>query len=137
MSQPDVSTEVETVLAWHQAVNDGDVSRFVGVVAPDVELEGIAVEDSAGLDGLSRWVEETKVQLAPRRVFRRDSVVVVEQSALWWAEDARQLSQPAQAAMLFELTDGSITRIVRYPDGARALEAAGLDESDLEVERVR
>ena len=136
MNDSDISAEGNTVLAWHRAVNDGDVSRFSGLVAPDVLLEGLSVEDSSGLEGLSHWVEATRVQLAPRRLFRRGPVVVVEQSAVWWSDDANP-SQPAQAGMLFELAGGSITRIVRYPDVARALEAAGMDDGDMEVERIR
>src|SRR5829696_7283230 len=137
MRQSDTSTEINAVLAWHEAVGEGDVTRFAGLVAPDVELEGLPVEDSSGLAVLSQWVESTRVQLAPRRVFQRGSVVVVEQSALWWSDDGPGVSQPAQAGMLFELADGLIIRIARYPDVARALEAAGLDEGDMAVERVR
>jgi len=137
MTQSDVSTETGAVLAWHEAVNDGDVSRLDGLVAPDVQLEGFAEEGSSGLAELNRWVGMTRVQLAPRRVFRRGPVVVVEQSALWWSEDTRRVSQPSESGMVFELAGGSIVRIARYPDAARALEAAGLDEADMEVERVR
>lgn len=137
MRQTDTSPEIDAVLAWHQAVSDGDVSRLTGLVAPEVQLEGWPTEDPSGLAGLSQWVESTRVQLAPRRVFQRGPVVVVEQSALWWSQDAPGVSQPAQAGMVFELVNGSIARLARYPDVARALEAAGLDESDLAVERVR
>lgn len=137
MTQSDVSTETGAVLAWHQAINDGDVSRLDGLVAPDVALEGFAAEGSSGLAELGRWVETTRVQLAPRRVFRRGPVVVVEQSAMWWSEDTRRVSQPSESGMVFELAGGSIVRIARYPDVARALEAAGLDDTDIEVERVR
>ena len=67
--------------------------------------------------------------MQPGRLYRRDSAVVVEESAQWRTADG-QLTEPQGAACVFGIRAGQVISLFRYPDVASALAAAGLDESD-------
>lgn len=136
MTEAGRSEEVVAVLDWHRAVNDGDEDAVLALVAPDVALGGPRGHEARGRDELRDWLRRARVQLAPRRVFQRGGTVVVEQSAAWWSDETGELSEPVVAGTVFEVADGLLTSVVRYPDVARALEASGLDERDLVIERV-
>jgi ketosteroid isomerase-like protein len=114
---------VETVLAWHAAVNAGDVDRVVALCALDVEVGGPRGV-GRGTQVLREWVGRAGIRLVVRRVFAGDGVVVVEQAAAWGAAGASQV-----VASLFGVREGKIVRVVRFEDLPAALAAGGLDES--------
>ena len=109
----------ETVLAWHTAVNAGDVERLVDLLTEDVEVGGPRGSGS-GQQLLRDWFARAGVRLEPLRVFERDDLVVVEQSATW--PDA-----PTQVvASAFSVRNGKVGRVVRYATVEEALRAEGL-----------
>lgn len=121
--------EVATVDLWHQRLNSGDIDGLMALIDPDVEVGG---PRGVGRGTLlfREWFGRAAVQLMPRRMFHRASIVVVEQDATW-----RMLgSDPAASSQvvwsLFEVHGGMITRILRFATLTAALAAAGLDESD-------
>jgi hypothetical protein len=68
--------------------------------------------------------------MEPGRIFARaDAPVVVEQAARWRTADG-QLGDAQAAASVFCTEDERVSSVIRYPDLAAALQAAGLDESD-------
>lgn len=136
MNDSDTSDAVKIVLAWHRALNAGDVDALADLVATDVEISGLT-PSANGFDGLRAWVERTHIQMVPRRVFEHGALVVVEQSAAWWSPDDNQLSQPVQAGSVFEVQGRHISRVERHPDIARALEASGLTDHHVVMEWVR
>ena len=118
-------SEIQTVAAWHDALNSGDVQRLVGLSHPDIEVGG-PKGTSHGEQILREWVDRANVYLEPRRAFSEAGTVVVEQEAEWQSAGpgSRQM-----VASVFVVDDGLVTSVVRYPDLATALRAAGFDES--------
>jgi ketosteroid isomerase-like protein len=118
-------SKIQTVAAWHDALNSGDVQRLVGLSHPDIEVGG-PKGTSYGEQILREWVDHANVYLEPRRAFSEADTVVVEQEAEWLSAgpSGRQM-----VASVFVVDDGLVTSVVRYPDLATALRAASLEES--------
>ncbi len=119
------STEIQTVIAWHEALNSGDVERLVRLSHPDVEVGGPRGA-AHGAQVLREWVDRANIQLEPGRIFHKADTVVVEQGAEWISTEpgSRQT-----VASIFLVHDGLVTSVVRYPGLAEALRAASLDVS--------
>ena len=116
--------EVSTVLAWHAALNAGDVDRLVSLSSDDVEVGGPRGTGS-GAQLLRDWVARASIRLWPERVFHRADTVVVQQLAVWTSAETAQV-----VASVFLVRDGQVVRVARHPDLAEALGASGLDTSD-------
>ena len=119
------SQEIQTVTAWHEALNSGDEQRLVALSHPDVEVGGPR-GSAHGAQILREWVDRTNIRLEPGRTFGEADTVVVEQQAEWQSADpgGRQT-----VASVFVVSDGLVTSVVRCPDLASALRAANLDAS--------
>ena len=122
---------IETVLAWHAALNQADVERLLSSSIDDVEVGGPRGAGH-GADLLREWLARAGVHLEPRRVFCRDQVVIVEQAARWPTADG-QRADPQEVASVFRVEDGRVASVLRHLDLASALHAAGLDFSDEHV----
>jgi hypothetical protein len=122
------TSEIETVLAWHAALNASDVDGLLGLSTDDVEVGG---PRGSGRGGhlLRDWVARAGMRMQPGRLYQRDSAVVVEENAQWQTPDG-QLTDPQGAACVFGIREGQVASIFRHPDVASALVAAGLDASD-------
>jgi SnoaL-like domain len=122
------TSEIETVLAWHAALNASDLDGLLGLSTEDVEVGG---PRGSGRGGhlLRDWVARAGMRMQPGRLYQRDSAIVVEENAQWQTPDG-QLTEPQGAACVFGIRNGRVASIVRHPDIASALEAAGLDTSD-------
>jgi len=118
---------VAVVLAWHGAVNSGDLERLLALSTDDVEVGGPR-GIGQGADLLKDWFGRAGIQLTPRRVFQDDDRVVVDQAATWG-----NAGPPQEVASAFRIRDGLVASVVRHPDLATALQAAGLDETDERV----
>ncbi len=119
------STEIQTVIAWHEALNSGDVERLVGLSHPDVEVGGPRGKGH-GAQILREWVDRANIHLEPGLIFQEAAAVVVEQAAEWSSTDR---SSRQTVASVFLVHDGLVTSVVRYPGLTEALRAADLDES--------
>jgi ketosteroid isomerase-like protein len=119
------STEVQTVIAWHSALNSGDVERLIELSHPDVEVGGPRGK-AHGTQFLREWVDRANINLEPGRISHEADTVVVEQEAEWVSAEpgTRQT-----VASVFLVQDGLVTSVVRYPGLAEALRAAKLDEA--------
>jgi ketosteroid isomerase-like protein len=115
--------QVETVLAWHAALNAGDFVRLLALSAEDVEVGGPR-GSGRGADLLREWFGRAGIRLEPRRTFRRDDTVVVEQAAAWLSASGK-LGAPRTVASVFRVRDGRVASVMRYEDVGWALRAAG------------
>jgi len=122
------SSAIETVLAWHAALNQADVEGLLNLSTDDVEVGGPRGAGH-GSDLLRDWVARAGVHLAARRVFGGQAVVVVDQVARWRSADG-QLTDPQDVASVFRTLEGRVSSVIRHPDLSAALHAAGLAESD-------
>lgn len=122
------STAVETVVAWHAALNQADVAKVLSRSTSDVEVGGPR-GTGRGAEILRDWVERARIQIEVRRMFGREDVVVVAQAARWRLADG-QLAEPQDVASVFWIQAGRVARVIRYPDLSSALQAGGLGETD-------
>jgi ketosteroid isomerase-like protein len=122
-------SEVRVVEAWHEALNEGDVDRLVGLSHPDVEVGGPRGV-GRGVRLLREWVHRANVRLEPRRLFRRGGTVVVEQAGQWRSAESGEVLGKHTVASVFAVSDGLVTSVVRYDDLSEALNTTGLDHSD-------
>lgn len=122
--------EVRAVLAWHEALNDGDVERLVGLSHPEVAVGGPR-GTGYGAQLLREWVDRANIRLEPGRVFYRAQTVVVEQGASWTSAVGTGETAPVQTvASVFTVRDGLVASVVRHDNLADALSAEDFDESD-------
>lgn len=119
------TSEVATVLAWHDALNDGDVDTLLELSSDDIELGG-PKGASQGLKALREWASTAGVTLTPGRMFAHDGVVVVEQAAVWAAEP----DATSTVASAFRVVHDQVTAVFRHPDLESALAATDLSDDD-------
>ena len=123
-----IAQEIQVVTAWHESLNAGDVERLLELSHPDVEVGGPR-GTGHGAQLLREWVDRANIYLEPGRMFHEADTVVVEQEAEWRSTQNRESNGGQTVASVFVVSDGLVTSVVRYPDLAEALRAAGLDES--------
>jgi ketosteroid isomerase-like protein len=120
-----VGPEIQTVIAWHDALNAGDAERLLALSHPNVEVGGPR-GSARGTQILREWVGRADIRLEPGRSFGEAGTVVVEQGAEWQSADPGNVQS---VASVFVVSDGLVTSVVRYSDLASALRAANVDES--------
>lgn len=121
--------KLETVLAWHEALNAGDAEHVASLSHPEVEIGGPR-GPARGRQVLKDWVGRANVRLEPLRSFRRGETVVVEEAATWRDAQTGETIGAATVATVFELDGGLVSGIFRYDGLEEALRNAGLDGSD-------
>ncbi len=122
---------VAVVLAWHAALNTGDVDGLLALSTDDVEVGGPR-GTGRGADLLREWFGRANVVLDAGRVFasgHAEEVVVVEQTGRWRLDNGA-LGEPQGVASVFRVRAGRVASVLRYPELAEALAAAGLSLSD-------
>ena len=119
------SPEIQTVIAWHDALNSGDAERLIALSHPDLEVGGPR-GSAHGSQILREWVDRANIRLEPGRTFGEADMVVVEQGAEWQTADPGHLQT---VASVFVVHDNLVTSVMRYPDLTSALHAANLDSS--------
>ena len=117
------TTEISTVLAWHDALNNGDVDSLLQVSSDDVELSG-PDGASQGTGALREWAADEDVQLQPGRTFVHHGVVVVEEQASWAG------GRTATIASAFRVVGHEVVSVFRHTDLAEALTSTGLSTED-------
>lgn len=120
--------EIDVVLKWHEALNDGDIERLVALSDPEVEVGGPR-GSGRGAQLLREWVNRANIRLQPRRVFHRSETVVAQQEAQWRSAGAGEPTGSQTVATVFAVRDGMVASVLRYDGLADALRAADLDES--------
>ena len=115
-----MATEAEVVQAWHAALNAGDLETLLSLSANDIEVAGPR-GGGRGADVLRDWVGRANIRLDVERILGHGPLLVVEERARWAGDDAPQV-----VASVFRVQDGKVTSVIRHPDVAAALEAAGL-----------
>ena len=119
---------LETLRAWHEAVNRGDADALVALSDADIEVGGPR-GSARGRALLRDWLDRAGIQLEPRRWYASSAELVVEQVATWRSPDGT-LTDPQSIATSFSVEGGLVTRTVRYDSLMEALAAAGLTFQD-------
>lgn len=114
------TSEVATVLAWHDALNAADIETLVALSSDDIEM-GDAHGAAQGHEALRTWATSHRAATQLGRIYVHDGVVVVEQSG------------PGETAnaLAFRVVHDHVTSVFRHVDLASALAATELTESDV------
>ncbi|WP_154402230.1 nuclear transport factor 2 family protein [Ornithinimicrobium cavernae] len=117
-------TSVETVTAWHEAVNGGDIEAAVACCHPEVEVGGPR-GTGRGHDLMRGWLRRSGIRLQPQHELTESSpgVVVVEELARWTAENTPfpAPSEPTPTWCVFRVDYGCLVSIVRYEEPPAAM----------------
>ncbi|OBF03365.1 MULTISPECIES: nuclear transport factor 2 family protein [unclassified Mycobacterium] len=118
------TSEIATVLAWHDALNASDLETLAALSSDDIDLadpHGAA----QGHEALRKWAASQRVAATELgRMYVHDGVVVAEQKP---ADPAAATA----AALAFRVVHDHVTSVFRHQDLASALAATELTESDL------
>ena len=118
------TSEIATVLAWHDALNEQDFDTLLSLSSDDIEV-GDAKGAAQGHDALLEWAQLPPTSAAePGRMYVHDGVVVVEQRITSAAGNTT-------AASAFRVVHDHVTSVFRHDDLASALAATELTEKDL------
>ena len=122
------TSEIATVLAWHDALSAGDLDTLVSLSSDDIEI-GDAHGAAQGHAALREWAERTDASVEVGDIYYRDGVVVVEERITPHSD-----SGPAgTAASAFRVVHDHVTSVFRHDDLAAALAATDLTDEDLRV----
>lgn len=115
------TSEIATVLAWHDALNEKNIDTLIDLSTDDIE---IAESDGAaqGLDALRTWAEGVSGTVTVGRMYVNDGVVVFEQTV---GTDT--------FASAFRVVHDKVSAVFRHPTLAAALAATDLTEDDLDA----
>ena len=120
------TSEIATVLAWHDALNATDLETLVALSSDDIDI-GDAHGAAQGHDALRRWAASIKTTAELGRMYVHDGVVVVEQK-ISTPDDPDTV---ATAASAFRVVHDHVTAVFRHEDLASALAATELSQADL------
>ena len=126
-----ISSSLETVLAWVDAVNANEVETAIAKAAPDVAIVGPR-GTSHGREVLRTWLEHAGAKFFTRAAYAGGDSAVLAQHGVWRDASSGAVRGEADVATRFRLAAGLVTEIQRYDDLATALRDAGLTPSDVD-----
>jgi hypothetical protein len=126
-----MSEKVAVVRRWVELYNErGDVTEFLSLLDPEVELQTPGGPRLHGHDQARAWFEKepenVRPRLIPERFVERDDVVVgLGRAELRWI-DSGEIAQESETAGVFWFRDGTILKWQPFGSYDAALSAAGL-----------
>ena len=117
------TSEIATVLAWHDALNAADLDTLVGLSSDDIEI-GDAHGAAQGHAALHEWAIARPRKAEVGRIFVHEGVVVVEQKVGGAGESG------STVASAFRVVNDHVTSVFRHDDLAAALAATELTDAD-------
>jgi hypothetical protein len=121
------TSEIATVLAWHDALNNSDLDTLVTLSSDDIDM-GEAHGAAQGHEALRGWAA-SRPATELGRMYVHDGVVVVEQRGST-PDDSGAITNTALA---FRVVHDHVTSVFRHQDLASALAATELTEADLVI----
>ncbi len=118
------TSEMATVLAWHDALNAGDTDTLLALSSDDIEV-GDARRAAQGHAALQEWAIAHPRHAEVGRIFVHDGVVVVEQKIDGPGESGETV------ASAFRVVHDHVTSVFRHDNLAAALAATDLTGADL------
>ncbi|OKH82957.1 hypothetical protein EB73_12460 [Mycobacterium sp. SWH-M3] len=118
------TSEIATVLAWHDALNTRDLDTLDRLCSDDIEV-GDSAGAAQGHAALRNWAEALGATVEPGRMYVHDGVVVAEQTIT--APDGTTTT----SASAFRVVRDHVTSVFRHDTLAAALAATDLTERDL------
>lgn len=118
-------SEIATVLAWKDALNDNDTETLLGLSSTDIEV-GDPEGASQGLDVLREWATIAGLTLAFGKMYEHDGIVVSEVTERWGSGT----DGPLTGAAAFRVVEDQVTSVFRHPNLSAAFAATGLTAAD-------
>ncbi|MGI9123843.1 MAG: nuclear transport factor 2 family protein [Mycobacterium sp.] len=122
------TSEIATVLAWHDALSSADLDTLVALSSDDIEI-GDSSGAAQGHAALRKWAQNADATIEVGDIYYRDGVVVVSEriTANAAPNDVRT------AASAFRVVHDHVTAVFRHDDLAAALAATELADEDLQA----
>jgi hypothetical protein len=120
------TSEIATVLAWHDALNASDIDTLVALSSDDIEV-GDAHGAGQGHEALRKWATAHPRTAELGRMYVHDGIVVVEQQI----PGGNDPGAKATVASAFRVVHDHVTSVFRHRDLAAALAATELTDADL------
>ena len=120
------TSEIATVLAFHDALSNADVGTLVSLASGDIEL-GDAGGAAQGHAALRDWARRTDATVDVGDIYYRDGVVVVEEKI------TSGIGEVSTAASAFRVVHDHITSVFRHDSLAAALAATELTDEDFQA----
>ncbi len=121
----------QVVDEWHRRLNGRDLDGLMELIAARAEMAGPQGGGQGGPADVREWVERSDIRLEPQQTYACGDAVVVEQVARWPDSNGGGLTEPETVFTAFQVTDGQITRLLRFGELTPALEVSGLTEQNL------
>ena len=118
------TSEIATVLAWHDALNADDIETLTALSSDDIEI-GDAHGAAQGHEALRTWATSHRATTQLGQLYVHDGIVVAEQKPSG-ADDPGA----ATNALAFRVVRDHVTSVFRHESLASALAATELTESD-------
>ncbi|MFN8032807.1 MAG: nuclear transport factor 2 family protein [Mycobacterium sp.] len=122
------TSEIATVLAWHDALNSADLDTLVSLSSDDIEI-GDAHGAAQGHAALREWAQRSTAEIEVGEIYYHDGVVVVEEKLTSKTEPA----DTGTAASAFRVVHDHVTSVFRHDSLAAALAATELTDEDLQA----
>jgi ketosteroid isomerase-like protein len=119
------TSEIATVLAWHDALNTSDLDTLAALSSDDIEM-GDPHGAAQGHEALRRWASSRPATTELGQMYVHDGVVVVEQKVSSPGDGA-----DTNTALAFRIVHDHVTSVFRHEDLASALAATELTKADL------
>lgn len=127
------TSEIATVLAWHDALSAGDLDTLIALSSDDIEI-GDSHGAAQGHVALREWAQRTEANIEVGEIYYRDGVVVV-QERITSKTDPAASDSPAvsNAASACRVVHDHVTSVFRHPSLTAALAATELNDEDLQA----
>ena len=122
------TSEIATVLAFHDALSTADLDTLVSLASADIEI-GDAHGAAQGHAALRDWAQGSDAIVEVGDIYYRDGVVVVEER-ITSKSDPDNVSTTASA---FRVVHDHVTSAFRHDDLAAALAATELTDEDFQA----
>ena len=122
------TSEIATVLAWHDALNSADLDTLVSLSSDDIEI-GDAHGAAQGHAALREWAQRNTADIEVGQIYYHEGVVVVEENLTSKTDS----TDTGTAASAFRVVHDHVTSVFRHADLATALAATELTDEDLQV----
>lgn len=122
------TSEIATVLAFHDALTNSDIDTLVSLASDDIEI-GDAHGATQGHTALRQWAQRSDASVEVGEIYYRDGVVVVEE-LVTSKSDPADVSTTASA---FRVVHDHITSAFRHDSLAAALAATGMTDEDFQA----
>jgi len=122
------TSEIATVLAWHDALNSADLDTLVSLSSDDIEI-GDAHGAAQGHAALREWAQRSTADIEVGEIYYHEGVVVVEEKLTSKTDP----TDTGTAASAFRVVHDHVTSVFRHDNLAAALAATELTDEDLQV----